>query len=127
MTGARRRLVIVGGGISGLAAAWEASADAGVDVTVLDDGGAAVVPADSRSDLGGKLRTSSVAGVATDEAADMFLARVPEGLALAQELGLSDRLTAPVAGSAAIWLDGAAHPMPTGLVLGSSRTNRSAR
>jgi oxygen-dependent protoporphyrinogen oxidase len=48
----------------------------------------------------------------------MFLARVPEGLALADELGLSDRLTAPVAGGAAIWMDGAAHPMPTGLVLG---------
>ncbi|MFZ1440638.1 MAG: FAD-dependent oxidoreductase, partial [Candidatus Microthrix subdominans] len=118
MTGARRRLVIVGGGISGLAAAWEASIGGTLDVTVLDDGGAAVVPPSSRPDIGGKLRTSPVGGVATDEAADMFLARVPEGLALADELGLSDRLTAPVAGGAAIWMDGAAHPMPTGLVLG---------
>jgi oxygen-dependent protoporphyrinogen oxidase len=104
-----RRLVIVGGGIAGLAAAWEASASSGVSVTVLDDG----VPAP-----GGKLRTSPLAGLPTDEGADMFLARVPEALALVDELGLTDRLTAPAAGGAAIWLDGAAHPMPAGLVLG---------
>ena len=48
----------------------------------------------------------------------MFLARVPEALALVDELNLTDRLTAPAAGGAAIWLDGAAHPMPGGLVLG---------
>ncbi|MBK6504063.1 MAG: FAD-dependent oxidoreductase [Candidatus Microthrix sp.] len=33
-----RRLVIVGGGIAGLAAAWEASASRGVSVSVLDNG-----------------------------------------------------------------------------------------
>mgnify|MGYP000863794511 FL=1 len=104
-----RRLVIVGGGIAGLAAAWEASASRGVSVSVLDNG----VPAS-----GGKLRTSPLAGLPTDEGADMFLARVPEALALVDELNLTDRLTAPAAGGAAIWLDGAAHPMPGGLVLG---------
>lgn len=118
MTASRRSLVIVGGGISGLAAAWQASAEHNVEVTVLDDGAATVLPADAPHRPGGKLRTSPVAGVATDEAADMFLARVPEGLALVDELGLTDRLTAPVAGGAAIWMNGAAHPMPTGLVLG---------
>ncbi|MCB1027812.1 MAG: FAD-dependent oxidoreductase, partial [Microthrixaceae bacterium] len=104
-----QRLVIIGGGIAGLAAAWEASAHSAVQVTVVDD---------HLAGPGGKLRTSPVAGVATDEGADMFLTRVPEGLALADELGLGDRLRAPSAGGAAIWMDGAAHPMPTGLVLG---------
>ncbi|MEZ5237182.1 MAG: FAD-dependent oxidoreductase [Acidimicrobiales bacterium] len=104
-----QRLVIIGGGIAGLAAAWEASAHSAVQVTVVDD---------HLAGPGGKLRTSPVAGVATDEGADVFLTRVPEGLALADELGLGDRLRAPSAGGAAIWMDGAAHPMPTGLVLG---------
>ena len=38
--------------------------------------------------LGGNIRTSSFGGLAIDEAADAFLARVPEAVALAQRVGL---------------------------------------
>ncbi|MGZ4631091.1 MAG: oleate hydratase, partial [Actinomycetes bacterium] len=57
-----RHVVVVGGGISGLAAAWFLARDGGRDlrVTVLE--GAA--------QIGGKLRVSEVAGVPVDEGAE---------------------------------------------------------
>src|SRR5690606_1661711 len=53
-----------------------------------------------------------------DAAADAFLARVPEAVALCHELGLADRLTTPAEGSAQVWVDGALRRLPAGLVLG---------
>jgi hypothetical protein len=58
MTGARRRLVIVGGGISRLAAAWEASIGGTLDVTVSTTAGRRSSSAPGRTS--GKLRTSPV-------------------------------------------------------------------
>jgi oxygen-dependent protoporphyrinogen oxidase len=100
------RVVVVGAGIAGLAAAWEATR-LGADVTVLDAGRP-----------GGKLQTTPFAGVELDEAADAFLARVPGAVELCHELGLDDELTSPVTGSALVWHDGAARRLPDGLVLG---------
>ncbi|MGN6472953.1 MAG: FAD-dependent oxidoreductase, partial [Mycobacteriales bacterium] len=62
-------VVVVGGGIAGLAAAHEL-ATAGVTVTVIDA---------SRA-VGGKLRVSDVGGLAVDEGAEAFLRRRPEAL-----------------------------------------------
>jgi len=100
------RVVVVGGGIAGLAAAWEATRR-GADVVVLDAGRP-----------GGKLQTTPFAGVALDEAADAFLARVPGAVELCRELGLEDELTSPAIGSALVWHDGVARRLPEGLVLG---------
>ena len=107
---AERVVAIVGGGITGLAAAWA--------LTKLDDP-AAVVIFDADDRLGGKLRTSPFAGLgAVDEGADAFLARVPEALALCGELGLGDELVAPATGTAYLWWNGTMHRLPEGLVLG---------
>jgi oxygen-dependent protoporphyrinogen oxidase len=105
---ARSRVAVVGGGISGLAAAWELSSSPGVDVVVLEAG----------PRLGGKIRTSGFAGRQVDEGADTFLRRVPEGLQLADELGLGDSLVSPAVGTALVWAHGALHPLPAGHVLG---------
>jgi oxygen-dependent protoporphyrinogen oxidase len=99
-------LVVVGGGISGLSAAWEATR-AGWDVTVLE----------SSDRTGGKIRTTPFAGRLVDEGADTFLRRVPDALDLCREIGLDD-LTEPTTGSASIWSEGALHPIPGGTVLG---------
>jgi oxygen-dependent protoporphyrinogen oxidase len=104
----RRSLVVVGGGIAGLAAAWEATRSGVVDVTVLE--------ADHR--LGGRLRTSDIAGLAVDEGADAFLARVPWGLELCRELGLADELVSPAARNAYVYSRGALRPLPATQVLG---------
>jgi protoporphyrinogen/coproporphyrinogen III oxidase len=100
-------LAVVGGGISGLAAAW-AGMQEGADVVVLE---AADAP-------GGKVRTSPVAGVEIDEGADAFLARVPEAVRLCRELGLSDDLVSPATGTAYVWTDGALRRLPSEQLLG---------
>ena len=102
-----RRAVVVGGGISGLAAA-QALAEGGDDVTVLE--------ADDR--FGGKIRTSEFDGRPVDEGPDAFLARVPHAVELSKRLGLGDDLVSPGTGSASLWLDGRLQPIPAGLVLG---------
>ena len=100
-------LAVVGGGISGLAAAWEGHRR-GASVAVLEAG----------PEPGGKLRTSPLAGVAVDEAADAFLARVPEAVALCDELGLAPELVSPATGAAYVWWDGALRRLPAEQLLG---------
>ena len=101
------RVLVVGGGITGLTAAHEL-ATGGADVTVRE--------ADDR--LGGKIRTTPFAGLdAVDEGADAFLLRVPDAVGLARRVGLGDELTHPTDARAAVWHDGL-HPLPDGLVLG---------
>ena len=100
-------VAVVGGGITGLACALEL-VDAGVEVTVLEAG----------DRLGGNIRTSPFAGLDVDEAADAFLARVPEGVALCQRLGLADQLVSPANAGAYVWARGALRRLPAGLALG---------
>jgi protoporphyrinogen/coproporphyrinogen III oxidase len=100
-------IAVVGGGISGLAAAW-AGMQQGADVVVLEAAGAP----------GGKLRTSPVAGIEIDEGADAFLARVPEAVRLCRELGLADDLVSPATGTAYVWIDGALRRLPPEQLLG---------
>lgn len=101
------RAVVVGGGISGLAAAHALALD-GHDVTVLE----------ASSRLGGKIKTSTFAGREVDEGPDAFLARVPHAVELSRRLGLGQELVSPATGSASLWLDGGLKPIPPGLVLG---------
>ena len=100
-------LVVVGGGITGLAAAWEAH-----------QLGASAVVLEREPHVGGKLRTSVVAGIPLDESADAFLARVPEAVGLCAELGLATELIAPATGQAYLWSDGRLRPLPEAQLLG---------
>ncbi len=102
------RVAVVGGGIAGLAAAWQlVSRPAAAEVTVLEPG-----------PPGGKVRTTPFAGRAVDEGADAFIARLPDGVRLCEELGIADELVAPEAGRALLWVGGRLLPLPEGLVLG---------
>lgn len=101
------RAAVVGGGIAGLAAAWEL-ARGGAEVTVYEPG-----------HLGGKLRTSDFMGRLVDEGPDAFLARSGDGTGLCEELGLSAELVAPAASEALVWSAGKLRQMPKGLVLGA--------
>lgn len=105
-----RHVVVVGGGIGGLAAAWFLRRDGGdaVRVTVLE----------ASRQVGGKLRVSDVAGVPVDEGAESLLARRPEAVDLARAVGLGDELRAAATTSASIWSRGHLHPLPGGTVMG---------
>ena len=102
------RVVIVGGGIAGLSAAYALKGRA--DVTVVEATG----------QVGGKLRTSQVAGVDVDEGAEAVLARVPEAVGLAGELGCE--LVHPATAAASVWVGGRLRPLPSGTVLGVPTT-----
>ncbi|CAM5361416.1 Renalase [Streptomyces glaucescens] len=110
MSGVRsdaRRVVVIGAGIAGLAAAHRLL-ERGARVTVLEASGR----------VGGKLLPGEIAGVRVDLGAESLLARRPEAVGLAREVGLADRLQPPATATAALWTRGALRPMPKGHVMG---------
>ncbi|MGZ4466637.1 MAG: protoporphyrinogen oxidase [Nocardioides sp.] len=100
---ALRHVVVVGGGIAGLAAA-RALAARGDRVTLLE----------GSSRLGGKLRRHEVAGLTVDVGAEAMLNRRPEGVALARDLGLD--VVHPTLARSTIWTRGALRPLPRSLM-----------
>ena len=109
MSATGRRVVVVGGGIAGLTAA-HVLALAGRDVLLLEGSAA----------LGGKLRAlRSVGGVEVDVGAEAMLARRPEGVELATELGLP--VVHPAVTTSRIWTEGRA---PADAAVGDGRARR---
>jgi oxygen-dependent protoporphyrinogen oxidase len=106
--GTSRHVVVVGGGVAGLAAAHVLRRDGGpgLRVTVLEGG----------PQVGGKLRVSDLAGVPVDEGAEALLLRRPEAVALAGDAGLS--LEPAATTSARVWSRGEMRPLPTGTTMG---------
>lgn len=101
---------VVGGGISGLVAAYRIRAAVGADATItLFD------PGDR---LGGVLRTEVLSGQPVDIGAEAFVARRPEIPALLAELGLADRQIATTGVRPTIYSRGRMHPLPPGAVNG---------
>ncbi|MFD3326525.1 protoporphyrinogen oxidase [Streptomyces sp. NPDC058701] len=105
--GSPGHVVVVGGGIAGLAAAHRLLAD-GVRVTLVEAG----------PRLGGKLRAGELAGLPVDLGAESVLARRPEALELARAVGLGEALQAPATATAHLWTRGELRPMPRGHVMG---------
>ncbi|WP_345699381.1 protoporphyrinogen oxidase [Kitasatospora terrestris] len=104
---AEPHVVVVGGGIAGLAAAVFLSAGPR-RVTLLEASGR----------VGGKLRAGEVGGVRVDLGAESVLARRPEAVELARLVGLGEELEPPSTARAAIWTGGGLRPIPTGQVMG---------
>lgn len=103
------RVVVIGGGVSGLIAAREC-AKVGLQVTVLE-----------ASDVfGGVLRTAEVGGVVLDVGAESYATRGGIVRGLLGELGLADAVVTP--NPAGAWVAGVpgvgAAPLPKGGVLG---------
>lgn len=101
------RVVVVGGGISGLAAAWTASA-AGLDVLVIE----------ASSRVGGKLRVEEVGGVPVDVGAEALLIARPEGIDLLADAGLGAERISPLTTSAQVRAGGRSRPLPARTMLG---------
>ena len=101
------QVVVIGAGIAGLAAAHRLL-ERGARVTVLE----------ASDRVGGKLLPGEVAGARVDLGAESMLARRPEAVALAREVGLADRLQPPATATASLWTRGALRPFPKGHVMG---------
>ena len=101
------RIVVVGGGIAGLAAAMrvrELRPDAVLTVV------------EQAAQPGGKLRTGVIAGAGVELGAESFLVRDPAAVELAMRLGLD--VVHPAGLSAAVAFGGGMHPLPPGTVMG---------
>ncbi|MBA4864146.1 protoporphyrinogen oxidase [Streptomyces sp. PSKA54] len=120
-------VVVIGGGIAGLAAAHRLLGSPGGSPGGPPDGspgGATRVTVLEASDrIGGKLHAGEIAGARVDLGAESMLARRPEAVALAREVGLGDRLQPPATATASIWTRGALRPMPKGHVMGVPGTS----
>jgi len=108
-----RTVVIVGGGISGLATAYallERASTAGLSLrcTLLDAG----------SSWGGKIVTHRVGEIVTEAGPDSFLSQKPAGLELCAKLGLADQLinTNETGKKACVLYKGRLHDLPEGLL-----------
>ncbi|MCO1616534.1 protoporphyrinogen oxidase [Micromonospora tulbaghiae] len=109
------RVAIVGGGITGLAAAVRLRdrAPEGTEITVYEQSGR----------LGGKLFTGELAGGPVEFGAESFLMRDPAGgesaaVTLARRLGLDEEIVHPTVGQAALLVDGTLRPVPGGTLVG---------
>jgi oxygen-dependent protoporphyrinogen oxidase len=101
---------VVGGGISGLTAAYRLRVAVGdeASITLFD-------PADR---LGGVLRTEQVGGVPIDVGAEAFVVRRPEMLALLAELGLANRHVGTTGARPLIYSQDRLHPLPPATLTG---------
>lgn len=107
-------VAVVGGGIAGLAAAWELSGGA----EGAAPGCPRVVVLEAGEALGGKLRSAEFAGGVVDLGPDGFLGRRPEATALCRELGMDEDLEPIGRSGAAVWAGGRRRTLPGGLMLG---------
>jgi oxygen-dependent protoporphyrinogen oxidase len=111
----RIKVVVVGGGITGLSAAYYmkqklAEQHRDVELTLIE----------KAEQLGGKIRTLHRDGFIIEQGPDSFMARKQPIITLTKELGLEAELAAtnPLAKTNYILHKGRLHPMPLGFVLG---------
>ena len=109
---APHHIVVVGGGITGLAAAYRLQAEAAthghpIAITLLEQAGR----------LGGKICTEHREGFVVELGPDIFLARKPRGIGLCRELGLGTHIqeTNPTRRGSYIQKGGTLHRLPEGL------------
>ncbi|MBE7187204.1 protoporphyrinogen oxidase [Jatrophihabitans endophyticus] len=116
MTAPQRRLVVVGGGIAGLSAAWTA-AGRGFDVVVLE----------ASPRVGGKLLTARLAGVPLDVGAEALLTTRPEAVALLDEAGLAGERIAPLTTAARVRAGGRSWALPARTMMGIPTDSEAVR
>jgi oxygen-dependent protoporphyrinogen oxidase len=104
------RVAVVGGGISGLAAAHR--------LRTLLGPAAEIVVLEQRGRTGGVLRTVDLAGAPYDVGAEAFLWRRPEVRDLLDELGLAGEVVHPAGASPSVRAGGVTVPLPPGTLLG---------
>lgn len=106
----RKRWGVIGGGISGLVAAWELMRQKPDDEVVLFE---------AADRLGGILGTEQIGPWLVEQAADMFVTQPTDAVDLCRELGIADQLipTNPQKRGALVAFRGKLHRIPEGFSL----------
>ncbi len=112
------RVVILGGGITGLSAAYELTLRAARDNRKLE-----ITVLESSGRVGGKVMTETKDGVVFELGPDSFITAKPDALALVRELGLQDELIKTNESQKTIYVlsKGRLEPLPEGMSLLPSR------
>lgn len=112
--GSQRTLLVIGGGLAGIAAATE-GAKQGANVTIVE----------ATDALGGALRSETIDDTLLECGPDGFVAMRPDMTELVRDLGAEDNIVSAAPGTTAIYRDGRLHPVPArmGLVLPTSWTS----
>ncbi|WP_157554975.1 protoporphyrinogen oxidase [Nocardia crassostreae] len=104
------RIAVVGGGISGLVAAYRLRRALGSE--------AELVLVERGERIGGILHTAEIDGEPVDLGAEAFVGRRPEIPELMRELGIEDQLVHPAGKRPLIWSEGATHRLPENTLMG---------
>lgn len=108
-------VIVVGGGISGLVAAYRLGRQPEMSVTLLEGG----------DRLGGKIATVPFGDARVELGADSFLPRDDRPLQLCRDIGIEGDLVEPSGFGGSVWWRGALRPLPAGTVLGFPTSLRS--
>ncbi|WP_194835820.1 protoporphyrinogen oxidase [Nocardia sp. XZ_19_369] len=113
------RIAVVGGGISGLSAAYRLRMLLGpaADILVLD----------RAERVGGILYTGELAGGPLDLGAEAFVGRRPEVPELLREVGLETQLVTPAGLRPLVWSGGVTHALPERTLMGIPASAESMR
>ncbi|MGZ8579197.1 MAG: protoporphyrinogen oxidase [Actinomycetota bacterium] len=103
------RVIVVGGGVSGLTAAHRLRGKGSAPELMVLEGTA---------HAGGKLASAEVGGLRVPAGADSFLARKPWAVELCRELGIGSDLVPPAESGAWLWTPSGLVPFPTGTAFG---------
>jgi protoporphyrinogen/coproporphyrinogen III oxidase len=102
-------IAIIGGGITGLAAALQVA---------RQDPNASIVVLEAAATVGGKLGVGPLGPLTVDLGAESLLNTRPEATALAHDAGLSEAIVHPATSSAGVLSRGHLRPLPGALVMG---------
>lgn len=108
-----KRVIVVGGGITGLAAAYYLQKEVKekslpIDVTLIE----------ANDRVGGVIQTVKRDGFVIEKGPDSIIARKTSGIQLIEELGLKDKVISNNAGKSYILVNGKLHTMPEGSYMG---------
>lgn len=115
-----RNIVIIGGGITGLSAAFYLQQESKRKQEPIK---LKLIEASER--LGGKIKTMKRDGFTIEQGPDSLLSRKPAIVELTKELGLEDEMIFNEAGSSFILVDGKLHPMPAGTFMGVPKEEKA--
>lgn len=100
-----RRIAIIGGGITGLTAAFLLEQQTDHQISLFD----------ADAELGGKLQTFSMGDFTVEAGPDSIYLGKPGSIEIIRQLGLEDEMIEPQAGGYSLLADGKLHPVPHGI------------